>query len=78
MIKSDHPKVPTANEVLAEKLKPTGAEVYARLLENMRASTRHAAITRNLNSWSKYRTWADKMRRDWRSDTKKGSSSSGE
>jgi hypothetical protein len=27
-----------------------------------RARGRHAAITRNLNTWSNYKSWADRMR----------------
>ena len=27
-----------------------------------RARARHAAITRNLNTWSSYKNWADRMR----------------
>ena len=27
-----------------------------------RARGRHAAITRNLNTWSSYKSWADRMR----------------
>lgn len=30
-----------------------------------RARGRHAAITRNLNTWSSYKTWADRMRESW-------------
>jgi hypothetical protein len=48
-----------------------GAEAYARWLEHMqRTRTRHAAITRNLYTWSSYKSWADKMRIDWKSDGK--------
>ena len=44
----------------------SGAEAYARWLEHMqRTRTRHAAITRNLYTWSNYKNWADKMRHDW-------------
>ncbi len=40
-----------------------GAEAYARWLEHMQRSRgRHAAITRNLYTWSNYKSWADKMR----------------
>ena len=35
-----------------------------------RSRTRHAAITRNLYTWSNYKTWADKMRTDWQDDGK--------
>ena len=34
--------------------------------------TRHAAITRNLYSWSNYKSWADKMRHDWQTEDSKG------
>jgi hypothetical protein len=30
-----------------------------------RARARHAAITRNLNTWSSYKNWADRMRESW-------------
>jgi hypothetical protein len=30
-----------------------------------RARARHAAITKNLYTWSNYKTWADKMRDNW-------------
>jgi hypothetical protein len=69
MSKSDLPKGPTADEALAHKLTPSGTEAYASWLEHMqRTRTRHAAITRNLYSWSNYKSWADKMRHDWQSD----------
>lgn len=29
------------------------------------ASSRHAAITRSLNSWSNYKSWSDKVRHNW-------------
>ncbi len=33
-----------------------------------RARVRHAAITKNLYSWSNYKNWADKMRDNWEED----------
>ncbi len=33
-----------------------------------RARARHAAITRNLNTWSNYKSWADRMRESWEDD----------
>ena len=44
---------------------PAGAsaEAYARWLEHMqRTRGRHAAITRNLYTWSNYKSWADKVK----------------
>ena len=35
-----------------------------------RARGRHAAITRNLNTWSSYKNWADRMRESWEDDEK--------
>jgi hypothetical protein len=60
-------KVETAAEALARTAPPpSGAEAYARWLEHMqRTRTRHAAITRNLYTWSNYKSWADKVRHDW-------------
>jgi hypothetical protein len=67
MSKIKEPKIETADPALAAKLAaPSGAEAYARWLEHMqRTRTRHAAITRNLYTWSNYKSWADKMRLDW-------------
>ena len=61
------PKAETAEEALERtQAPPSGAEAYARWLEHMqRTRTRHAAITRNLYTWSNYKSWADKMRLDW-------------
>jgi hypothetical protein len=32
------------------------------------ANSRHAAITRSLNSWSNYKSWTDKVRSNWDKD----------
>lgn len=42
------------------------ADPYANWLDRMqRARTRHAAITKNLYTWSNYKTWADKVKDSW-------------
>lgn len=42
------------------------AEPFPDWMDRMqRARARHAAITRNLNTWSSYKTWADRMRETW-------------
>ena len=42
------------------------AEPYPEWLDRMqKARARHAAITRNLNTWSSYKNWADRMRESW-------------
>lgn len=43
-----------------------GSDPYANWLDRMqRARARHAAITKNLYSWSNYKNWADKMKDNW-------------
>ncbi|HEY1899503.1 MAG TPA: hypothetical protein VGG49_06910 [Steroidobacteraceae bacterium] len=43
-----------------------GTEDYGSWLDRMqRARTRHAAITRNLNTWSNYKSWADQVKGSW-------------
>ena len=42
---------------------PDAADPYANWLDRMqRARVRHAAITKNLYTWSNYKNWADRMR----------------
>lgn len=72
MSKSEQPKTPSPDDVSAQTPAPSGAEAYARWLEHMqRTRTRHAAITRNLYSWSNYKSWAEKMRHDWQTEDSK-------
>jgi hypothetical protein len=43
-----------------------GTEEYGSWLNRMqRARTRHAAITRNLYTWSNYKNWADQVKGSW-------------
>lgn len=45
---------------------PDTADPYANWLDRMqRARARHAAITKNLYTWSNYKNWAEKMRDNW-------------
>lgn len=45
------------------------ADPYSSWLDRMqRARARHAAITKNLYTWSNYKSWADKMRDSWDGD----------
>ena len=45
---------------------PAGADAYATWLDRMqRARARQAAITRNLYTWSNYKSWADQVRDSW-------------
>ena len=53
-----------------ERKLPKGAELYAEWMERMqRGRGRHAAISRNLSTWSNYKNWADKVRGSWEADT---------
>jgi hypothetical protein len=46
-----------------------GSEEYGSWLDRMqRARTRHAAITRNLYTWSNYKNWADQVKGSWEPD----------
>ena len=43
------------------------ADPYANWLDRMqRARARHAAITKNLYTWSNYKNWADRMKDSFR------------
>ena len=43
-----------------------GTEEYGSWLDRMqRARTRHAAITRNLYTWTNYKSWADQVKGTW-------------
>ena len=47
------------------------AEPFPEWLDRVqRARGRHAAITRNLNTWSSYKNWADRMRESFGDDEK--------
>lgn len=49
---------------------PGGADAYATWLDRMqRARARQAAITRNLYTWSNYKSWADQVRDSWQSES---------
>lgn len=42
------------------------SDPYANWLDRMqRARGRHAAITKNLYTWSSYKTWAERVRGTW-------------
>ena len=52
-----------------ERKLPKGAELYTDWMERMaRGRGRHAAISRNLSTWSNYKNWAEKVRGSWDAD----------
>lgn len=51
-----------------------GADAYASWLDRMqRARARQAAITRNLYTWSNYKSWAEQVRGSWDANDGAGS-----
>ncbi len=59
-----------AEPASAAKPAPASAEApadpYSSWLDRMqRARARHAAITRNLYTWSSYKNWAERVRDNW-------------
>jgi hypothetical protein len=54
---------------VAKPSAPKDSDAYATWLDRMqRARARHAAITKNLYTWSNYKNWADKMKDSWEED----------
>lgn len=50
----------------ANTLAGTTATPYSSWLERMQRSRgRHAAITKNLYTWSSYKNWTEKVRENW-------------
>ena len=51
---------------------PSGRDAYGNWLDRMqRARARHAAITRNLHTWSNYKSWAEQVKDSWDEEQKK-------
>jgi len=63
----------TGRPETAPAAKPSAAadaDPYANWLDRMqRARARHAAITRNLYTWSNYKSWADRVKDTWDDET---------
>ena len=57
------PPVRTDSAPVAKPGVPKDSDAYATWLDRMqRARARHAAITKNLYTWSNYKNWADRMK----------------
>ena len=51
---------------------PGSPDPYGNWLDRMqRARARHAAITRNLHTWSNYKSWAEQVKDSWDAEQKK-------
>jgi hypothetical protein len=62
----------TGRDAAPAKPSSTGADAdpYANWLDRMqRARARHAAITKNLYTWSNYKSWADRVKGSWDDET---------
>lgn len=63
----------TAQPAPASAEAPT--DPYSSWLDRMqRARARHAAITRNLYTWSSYKNWAERVRDNWEEEPVPGGS----
>ncbi len=52
-----------------ERPGPGSSELFSDWAARMqRGRGRHAAINRNLNTWSNYKNWSEKVRQSWESD----------
>ena len=53
-----------------ERPGPGSTEPFAQWAARMqRGRGRHAAISRNLNTWSNYKNWSDRIRQSWESES---------
>jgi hypothetical protein len=60
------------HETAATPASPGAPDAYGNWLDRMqRARARHAAITRNLHTWSNYKSWAEQVKDSWDAEQKK-------
>lgn len=73
MSSSDRTRGSPAEREDASATSPSGGQdPYGNWLDRMqRARTRHATITKNLQSWSSYKSWAEQVKGSWDEDVKK-------
>jgi hypothetical protein len=63
----------SSDRVRATSAPQAAADPYANWLDRMqRGRGRHAAITKNLYTWSNYKTWAEKVKGEWTDEGEKG------
>jgi hypothetical protein len=64
MAASDIPSSEVATAI--DRTVPGSSELYAEWAARMqRGRGRHAAISRNLYTWSNYKSWSERMRVSW-------------
>lgn len=64
-------QIPPVREEIPGTIRPAAAPSgafpnWAERIHGVQA--RHEAITRNLNTWSSYKSWAERMRSAWEGD----------
>ena len=63
---------PAQGEDAAAAPPASGQDPYGSWLDRMqRARARHATITKNLQTWSRYKSWAEQVKGSWDDDLKK-------
>ena len=63
---SSSDRAPNGRPVVATTTGAPATDPYANWLDRVqRAKGRHAAITRNLYTWSNYKNWADRVKDSW-------------
>lgn len=71
MSSSDRTRGSPSGRQEAAATPPAHAEdPYGNWLDRMqRARARHATITKNLQTWSNYKSWAERMKDSWEDDS---------
>lgn len=65
-----HSETPGTRSEAPAKPAAADADAYANWLDRMqRARARHAAITKNLYTWSSYKNWAERVKDAWDAET---------
>lgn len=58
-----------ASELFADGQPPVGLEAYRRWLTRARApASRRSPLDPSLYTWKGYRSWSEKVRREWKAD----------
>ena len=64
-------EIPPVRQEISGPIRPAAASsgAFPNWAERMHGvKARHEAITRNLNTWSNYKSWAERMRSTWEGD----------
>jgi hypothetical protein len=67
-LRPDDPAAEEATQPIGVPGSPRWPRYRSWMEQPVQAPSRHAAITRTLYSWANYKSWADKVRSDWKDD----------